>query len=96
MKPNAEKIDLSANKNAVPKYQSLDEMDKSWWFDFLQQFEISFHSFATAQPTAVLRDIESIVESCHSILMQPQAATNISDQLLKRHLDSQWRIQGGV
>ena len=79
---NAEKIDLSAIRDAVPKYQS------SWWFDFLQQFEISFHSFATAQPTAVLRDIESIVESCHSILIQPQAAKNISDRLLKRHLDS--------
>ena len=88
MKPNAEKIDLLAIRNAVPKYQSLDEMDKSWWFDFLLQFEISFHSFATAQQTAVLRDIESIVESCHSILIQPQAATNISDRLLKHHLDS--------
>ena len=88
VKPNAEKIDLSAIRNTVPKYQSLDEMDKSWWFDFLEQLEISFHLFATAQPTTVLRDIESIVESCHSILIQPQAATNVSDLLLKRHRDS--------
>ena len=39
----------------------------------------SSKSFATAEQTAVLREIESIVESCHSILIQPQAAKNVSD-----------------
>ena len=33
-------------------------------------------------------DIECIVESCYSILIQPQAATNVSDQLFKHHSDS--------
>ena len=30
-------------------------------------------------------DIECIVESCHSILTQPQAATNVSDRFFKCH-----------
>jgi hypothetical protein len=88
VKPNAEKIDFSAIRSAVPKYQSLDEMDKSWWFDFLEQFEATFLSFNAAEPTSVLREIETIIESCYSTLIQPTVATNVSNQLLKRHHDS--------
>ncbi|KAL5479849.1 hypothetical protein EMCRGX_G023439 [Ephydatia muelleri] len=85
--PNSLKIDLEALSRAISKYQCLDEVDRKWWTDFIEELKESFVSPAPEPEQWLLSKVQDIVENA-SATTQSIGQSSLPDQLLKRHMET--------
>lgn len=84
---NPLKIDLEALSGAILKYQCLDEVDRKWWTDFIEELRASFESPALEPEQWLLSKIEDIIENT-SVTIQSTGQPSLPDKLLKRHFEN--------